>query len=116
MTPTEIREARQSLGLTQKQFGELLHATDRTVRMWESGDRNMTLATEELLKIKIKEKKVEMKYCVVAAYDHAEYSHGDIISKHSSHELAEKAIKKGPYPSNRAISERWFDGDSEIKQ
>lgn len=56
MTPTEIREARQSLGLTQKDFGALLHATDRTVRMWESGDRNMTQATEELLKLKTEKK------------------------------------------------------------
>ena len=52
MTPTEIREARLALGLTQAQFGELLHVTLRTVQMWEAGDRNMTPATAELLKIK----------------------------------------------------------------
>lgn len=116
MTPSEIRQARQSLGLTQQKFGELLHAKIRTVQDWEAGKRNMTASTAELLKIKIKERKMEMKYCVVAAYDHAEYVRGDIISKHSSHELAEKAIKKGSYPSHRTISERWFDGDREIKQ
>lgn len=59
MTPTEIRSARLALGLTQKDFGILLHATDRTVRMWESGQRNMTQATAELLKIKNKEIKME---------------------------------------------------------
>lgn len=49
MTPAEIREARQLLGLTQPKFGQLLHATERTVRMWESGQRNMALATQDLL-------------------------------------------------------------------
>ncbi|HKX54178.1 MAG TPA: hypothetical protein VJM47_10295 [Nitrosospira sp.] len=49
MTPAEIRETRQLLRLTQPQFGKLLHATERTVRMWESGQRNMAPATQDLL-------------------------------------------------------------------
>ena len=49
MASAEIREARQLLGLTQPQFGKLLHATERTVRMWESGQRNMPPATQDLL-------------------------------------------------------------------
>jgi DNA-binding transcriptional regulator YiaG len=55
MTPAEIREARLALGLTQKQFGTLLHSTERAARAWESGYRNMPGATEELLKIKLEE-------------------------------------------------------------
>lgn len=54
MTPAEIREARQSLGLTQQKFGELLHAKIRTVQDWEAGKRKMQASTAELLKIKIK--------------------------------------------------------------
>lgn len=53
MTPSEIRSARLALGMTQKDFGALLHATDRTVRMWEAGQRNITQATAELLKMKL---------------------------------------------------------------
>lgn len=50
MTPAEIREARVViLGLTQTKFGELLHAKMRTVQDWESGKRNMTPATQDLL-------------------------------------------------------------------
>jgi len=49
MNPAEIHEARQLLRLTQPQFGKLLHATERAVRMWESGQRNMAPATQDLL-------------------------------------------------------------------
>lgn len=58
MTPPEIREARLSIGLTQKEFGALLHSTERAVRAWEAGDRKMTGATEELLKIKLEKLKM----------------------------------------------------------
>ncbi len=64
MTPAEVREARLAVGQTQKQFGEMLHATERTVQMWEAGHRNMTAATEELLKIKLRERKMEFPYTV----------------------------------------------------
>ena len=56
MTPSEIRSARLALGLTQKEFGDMLHASLKAVQAWEYGQRNMTAATEELLKIKLKEK------------------------------------------------------------
>lgn len=56
MTPLEIREARLSLKQTQREFGEMLHASLKAVQAWEYGKRNMTAATEELLKIKLKEK------------------------------------------------------------
>lgn len=56
MTPTEIRSARLALGLTQKEFGDMLHASLKAVQAWEYGQRNMTAATEELLKIKLKKK------------------------------------------------------------
>lgn len=49
MTPSEIKETRLALGLTQTKFGSLLCATDRTVRMWETGKRNMARPTQELL-------------------------------------------------------------------
>lgn len=54
MSPAEIREARAALGLTQTQFGELLHAKLRTVQDWEAGKRNMPRATWELFQIKVK--------------------------------------------------------------
>jgi DNA-binding transcriptional regulator YiaG len=57
MTPLEIREARTFLGLTQKAFGEMLHAKLRTVQAWEAGDRNMTLATKEMLTKKVARKR-----------------------------------------------------------
>jgi DNA-binding transcriptional regulator YiaG len=53
MTPAEIRKARLVLGLTQKEFGDMLHASLKAVQAWEYGQRNMTSATEELLKIKM---------------------------------------------------------------
>lgn len=56
MSPLEIREARAALGMTQKQFGDLLHASLKAVQAWEYGKRNMAKATVELLKIKLKEK------------------------------------------------------------
>jgi DNA-binding transcriptional regulator YiaG len=59
MTLAEIRKARQLLGLTQPQFGKLLHATGRTVRMWESGQRNMAPATQDLLQRIMTERELE---------------------------------------------------------
>ena len=57
MTPTEIREVRQALGLTQTAFGELLHAKLRTVQAWELGERQMPAATAALLKLKMEQQK-----------------------------------------------------------
>lgn len=50
MTPSQIREARLALGLTQTEFGILLHAKLRTVQDWEAGKRNMQPATKDLLR------------------------------------------------------------------
>ena len=36
MTPTEFKEKRQSLGLSQRQLGEILNSDPRTVRRWET--------------------------------------------------------------------------------
>lgn len=60
MTPGEIREARQALGLTQTQFGQLFHAKLKTVQDWEYGRRRMQKATEELLQRKMEEKELEV--------------------------------------------------------
>ena len=41
MTPEEIKAARKSLGLSQKQLGEALGVATRTIRRWEaSGQPN----------------------------------------------------------------------------
>ena len=56
MTPGEIRNTRQALGLTQTQFGQLFHAKLKTVQDWEYGRRRMQKATEELLLRKMEEK------------------------------------------------------------
>lgn len=56
MTPSEIRDARQALGLTQTQFGQLFHAKLKTVEDWEYGRRRMQKATKELLQRKMEEK------------------------------------------------------------
>jgi DNA-binding transcriptional regulator YiaG len=60
MTPGEIREARQALGLTQTQFGQLFQARLKTVQDWEYGRRRMQKATEELLQRKMEEKELEV--------------------------------------------------------
>jgi DNA-binding XRE family transcriptional regulator len=58
MTPDKIKAARAALGLTQTKFGELLHANFKTVQAWEAGTRNMQAVTTELLKTKLREKKM----------------------------------------------------------
>ena len=60
MTPSEIREARQVLGLTQTQFGQLFHAKPKTVQDWEYGRRRMQKATQELLQRKMEEKELQV--------------------------------------------------------
>lgn len=39
LTPREIRRLRGSLGVTQEQFGQLVHAHAGTVSRWENGTR-----------------------------------------------------------------------------
>lgn len=42
MTPAEFREGRESLHLSQKQLASLFQvASDRTVRKWEAGERDI---------------------------------------------------------------------------
>ena len=56
-TPTEIRQARESAGLTQTQAAEKVHATLRAWQWWESGDRAMHAAFWELFKLKTRKRK-----------------------------------------------------------
>ena len=44
-----IKEARQSIGLTQKRMSELLLIPLRTIENWESGKRNPPLWAENLI-------------------------------------------------------------------
>ena len=42
MTPAEFRHIRNALGLSQKALAHLLQVqSDRTVRRWEAGDRDI---------------------------------------------------------------------------
>lgn len=38
MTPEMVKEARTTLGLTHKKFGERIGVSERTVFRWESGE------------------------------------------------------------------------------
>lgn len=58
-TPEEIREARKRAGLTQKQAGALVHATDRAWRYWEAGERDMSPLAWEQFQTKTETKRVE---------------------------------------------------------
>lgn len=57
MTPQEIKQARQTLGLTQTQLAQALCVTVDSVRAWEAGRRNMSGPAEELLNRILTEKK-----------------------------------------------------------
>ena len=52
--PAEVRQLRESAGLTQTQFGELAHKSLRIAQDWESGERNCPPDTWDLIKIKLK--------------------------------------------------------------
>lgn len=54
--PAEIRALRDRAGLTQTEFGELIHATLRSVQMYEAGDRRMHPAIWELARLKVARK------------------------------------------------------------
>lgn len=42
MTPADLKTARQSLGLSQAEFARAVSvASDRTVRKWEDGERDI---------------------------------------------------------------------------
>ena len=54
-SPSEIRQSRLSLGLTQAQAGALVGVTDRAWRYWERGERVMPSSAWELFNLKTKE-------------------------------------------------------------
>jgi len=54
MTPDEIRAARVSANLTQRQAAHVVGAAERTWQDWERGRRNMPSAKWELFVIKTK--------------------------------------------------------------
>jgi DNA-binding transcriptional regulator YiaG len=60
MNSEEIREAREALGLTQTEFGEMLHVTLKTVQDWEYGRRKMLKITQKFLQKKLKEKGLQI--------------------------------------------------------
>ena len=42
MTPADLKSARKSLGLSQAEFARVMGvASDRTVRKWEDGERDV---------------------------------------------------------------------------
>lgn len=51
-TPEQIRQARQSAGLTQSEAAKVVYATTRTWERWEAGDRKMSPATYEFFLIR----------------------------------------------------------------
>ena len=53
-SPSDIRESRLSIGLTQAQAGAIIGATRRTWQDWEAGRRNMPPAKWELFLLKTK--------------------------------------------------------------
>lgn len=55
-TPNEVRSLRLSAGLTQTQFGRLVHASLRAVQEWEKGDARMHPGLWELVQMKLQEK------------------------------------------------------------
>lgn len=40
MTPSEFKEARQQLGLSQRELGDLIDTNPVTIRKWETDDKN----------------------------------------------------------------------------
>jgi DNA-binding transcriptional regulator YiaG len=53
-TPTEIRSARESAGLTQAAAAELIYSTSRAWQLWEADDRRMHPGLWELFLLKSK--------------------------------------------------------------
>jgi DNA-binding transcriptional regulator YiaG len=54
MTPTQIKQARSQLGLTQRGLETALNLKGhdgRTVRMWEAGDREISGPCSKLIEI-----------------------------------------------------------------
>lgn len=51
-TPHQIRSVRLALGLTQAEAAAWVHVTPRAWQWWESGERQMPLASWELCVVK----------------------------------------------------------------
>jgi putative zinc finger/helix-turn-helix YgiT family protein len=51
LTPEEIREGREKLGLTQKQFANLLGVGEATVSRWETGAQIQQRALDRFLRV-----------------------------------------------------------------
>jgi putative zinc finger/helix-turn-helix YgiT family protein len=51
LTPQEIRQGREKLGLTQKQFANLLGVGDATVSRWETGAQIQQRAMDRFLRV-----------------------------------------------------------------
>ncbi len=49
MTPTDFKQARQSLGLTQAQTAAMVGRKTRNVQQWEAGDRAVDQAAALLV-------------------------------------------------------------------
>jgi DNA-binding transcriptional regulator YiaG len=52
-SPTEITALRALYGLTQAEIARLLHTSDRTWRKWELGERPMSLALWDCIRLKL---------------------------------------------------------------
>lgn len=53
MTPKKIEDLRNRHRLTREEFGGLVYQTERAVKGWERGERNMPEALWELLLYKL---------------------------------------------------------------
>jgi putative zinc finger/helix-turn-helix YgiT family protein len=51
LTPSEIRNKRESLGLTQKQLATFMTVPDSTVSRWETGGQIQQRAMDKLLRV-----------------------------------------------------------------
>jgi DNA-binding transcriptional regulator YiaG len=51
-TPEQVREARDAVGLSQRQAAELVHSTTKAWERWESGERPCHPAIFELFAMK----------------------------------------------------------------
>ena len=51
LTPEEIRQGREKLGLTQKQFANLLGVGEATVSRWETGAQIQQRALDRFLRV-----------------------------------------------------------------
>jgi DNA-binding transcriptional regulator YiaG len=53
MTPVTIETLRKKHRLTREEFGELVYQTERAVKSWERGERELPKALWELLLYKL---------------------------------------------------------------